>query len=784
MPGTATQPCEFAERVAAAAREKPGGEAAREVHRHLEHCESCRAEHRRIAAGRFPRLRSYTFVDEIGAGCFGKVYRVVHHAKERTEALKVLNDYTQFRQAASFENEIHLIAQLRHPNIATLYDAHLGTPPFYYTMEFVDGRPLDQHFRSPDVQLVERIRILRKVAEAMDYAHGQGVVHRDLKPQNILVDAAGEPHIVDFGIARILSSPARSEAGDDGAAPGPESRRYAIAEGSEGYTAPEVRAGQRGDGRADVFAIGALLCRGLTGREAPPGNRVAALSDGLAELEVRRPGELAAMIDKCLREEPAERYATCGQLAADLVSYLAARPLLATRPHTAGHKAARAAERFLRSRPRLVVGALAIAIAGTITALFAAGGAGSSQSAFAPGATVLIEFRPSTIDAVRSGRFREELPALSADARKSWRLLHGRVLGRLAEASPLAVVCDYFVPDCRPEFDEALVAGLGALKSASIPAVMGGKLFDVNGRPMGCRHVLEATHAVGALHGSNPAHQPGEFLAPICIIRGLAPPIPSLAIAGFAAARFPDALPVLRPQEDAVLLTYRRTDPAPGDKEWHDDQDPIAISHREQGNPTQLLTAEDTVLYARIPAASVRDWPQRAIAAEDALTVPLDELRRRVAGRVVLYGPAVPGEDEHKLADGTPIFGCWVQAQALDAFLSRGYAVPFGVFELLARCGAWALVAVVVVLWLPGPNRFSEAGALVCGAIILAGLAGALAAWWIASAAVEMLIAVCTLLAVGGAVYLYRAARASLARIAFNHPPSFPAAGDAEPDAA
>ena len=140
------------------------------VQRHLEQCEPCRAVFRKLTADRFPRLRSYTVIARIGAGAFGEVFKVIHHVKQRTEALKLLYTETRFR-TASFVNEVHAIARLRHPNIATLFDAQLAAPPLYYTMELVEGRQLDEHFRSPDVTLAERIEIFRQVALAMDYAH-------------------------------------------------------------------------------------------------------------------------------------------------------------------------------------------------------------------------------------------------------------------------------------------------------------------------------------------------------------------------------------------------------------------------------------------------------------------------------------------------------------------------------------------------------------------------------------------------------------------------------------
>jgi hypothetical protein len=533
--------------------------------------------------------------------------------------------------------------------------------------------------------------------------------------------------------------------------------------------------------------LGALLCCSVTGRSPPADEQPETLTSTLRELGVRRPADLAAIIDKCLRKQPAERYATCQDLSDDLENYLAARPIQARRPHSLAHRGLRAAERLARNRPRLILGCLAILAVATMTGVLNVVDARWVGPVSQTGAVALIEFRPSTIAAIRESRVGADLAGLSAETPKSWRLLHGSLMQALSDAGPRAVVCDYFVPDCRPEYDGALIEGLEALKAAGIPVVFGSKRFDVNGRPVGCPHVLEAVHAWGALQGADPARKPDEFFVPLCIVRGLAPPIPSLSLAGYAAARFSDSTLDLRPGEQEVRLAYRRRGVGPGEREWREQIDAFLIGRREQGNPSSLLGASDEMLFARVPRDSVETWPARAIPAEVAMTMSPTDLRDRVEGRVVLYGPALPGEDQYELYDGSTIFGCWVQAQAMSSFLGD---LPTGAarsWEWLIRASLWALLALFIVRLLPVPNGGVPAIAMVGFALGVVAAIGGLAwgAWYTPpNWTLELLIAGCTLLATGSAAYLYRRIRAGLNRIEFTNAPRFPHESAAEPSTA
>jgi hypothetical protein len=175
------QPCTQPELVAALARGELPADQRRRVERLLEWSEPCRELFRQLTSGRFPSIPNYTILEQVGQGGFGVVYKAIHHAKQRTEALKVLFGRTPLL-TSYFENEVRLISHLQHPHIATLYEAQLATTPPYYTMEFVEGERLNEYLRTHNVSLARRIEIIRTVALAIGYAHDRGVVHRDIKP--------------------------------------------------------------------------------------------------------------------------------------------------------------------------------------------------------------------------------------------------------------------------------------------------------------------------------------------------------------------------------------------------------------------------------------------------------------------------------------------------------------------------------------------------------------------------------------------------------------------------
>lgn len=279
--------------------------------------------------------RGYRVLREIGRGGMGRVL-LAERADgrfERQVAIKVIDGSRQdadWRRRFVAEREI--LARLVHPNIARLLDAgeSAGGIP-YLVMEYVDGEPLDRYLRAHPLTLEQRIALFEQVAAAVSHAHQMLVAHRDIKPGNILVDRDGVPHLLDFGIARLLSQQTATATGTRALTP-----RYA---------APEQVAGTPGSATLDVYQLGVLLYELLAG--APPFVELdgAALLRAVLEQDPPPPGraartagvadprridtDLDAICLRALRKEPAQRYPSVDAVLADLARWRSGEPVQA-----------------------------------------------------------------------------------------------------------------------------------------------------------------------------------------------------------------------------------------------------------------------------------------------------------------------------------------------------------------------------------------------------------------------------------------------------------------------
>ncbi|HUU95486.1 MAG TPA: protein kinase [Phycisphaerae bacterium] len=770
MPSRAATECPHREAVEALAHDALPDDQRPHAQQHLEYCERCRPFFREQTSAWFPTLENYTVVEKIGEGGFGVVYKAVHHAKQRTEALKILFGRTPLR-TAYFENEVHLIARLRHPNIATLYDAQLKRPPLYYTMEFVEGERLDHYLKSHKVSLAERIRIIKTVAEAVGYAHSEGVVHRDIKPQNILIDAADQPRIVDFGIAKKLAL-AEQESGDGEPSPGsPEG-----AVGTLGYVAPEQTAGRPVDARADVFSLGVLLFHCVTGEAARWAADTTLLGKVLHERQISRAEDLAAIIHRAVEVDPQRRYCTCAAFVQDLENYLEGRAVQAHEGRSVAYQAARVAAYESLHHPYLVRGIFVGCAAVLLMSLTWLLGARWFTPGTADGRTVLISFNQATRQALADGRIGADLPGLSLFNGKSWRLLHGRLMERLAQAKPLVVVWDYYFPDPQPDFDDAFVRGIQAVDA---PVLVGCRDFDVNGQPQMCPRIRDAVDGYGAMPSVRPETYTGEFEFVGCFQRGFERPIPGLAVAGFAAARFPDCRVDLEIKPPDLHLRYRKRRPDPGQPRWQRETDKIPIhTVAKLDSPRPGLLAGDQPVHLRVPIQPLEEWDARTTAYEDVLIADPKQLRQWFEGRVVVVGQMFPGEDQHLTESGEKPFGCQLQAQALDALFSHTHLRRLTRVGLVVRVCLWcAAVAILAGIWKPRPRRSLRAVTVVCTAVCALGVAIAVyaAAWVTEPVLVEIAIGTSCVLSAGSLALLANAIRQRQLQLA---PEAFPVAPD------
>ena len=271
----------------------------------------------------------YELMDRIGQGGMGTVYRVRDRELGREVALKAMRlPEASPDIAARMLREARTLARLEHPGIVPVHDVGmLNDGRAFYAMKLVRGAPLDALPPSP---LVDRLRIVERICEAVAFAHAHGVVHRDLKPQNVMVGPFGEVLVMDWGVAKLMAGAAaslgehetRDAAGDAPGAPAPNTG-HGVVLGTPGYMAPEQAGGDPAlvDARADVYSLGALL-RDLC---------LSASDHGDAKRDRALPRPLQAIIQKAMAADPAARYGDVTALARDVASFRAAEPVTAYR---------------------------------------------------------------------------------------------------------------------------------------------------------------------------------------------------------------------------------------------------------------------------------------------------------------------------------------------------------------------------------------------------------------------------------------------------------------------
>jgi tRNA A-37 threonylcarbamoyl transferase component Bud32/tetratricopeptide (TPR) repeat protein len=279
-------------------------------------------------------IPGYRLGAELQRGGQGAVFVAEQIATRRACAVKMLlsGRFASERQRQRFEREIEVVARLRHPSIVTLYESGLsrdGEP--WFAMEFIEGERLDAFVATRKPAPREVLRYFRQIADGVAYAHRRGVIHRDLKPGNILVDREGVPRILDFGLAR---STERTVADDVGTTLAGEFL------GTFAYAAPEQLAGDPNaiDSRCDLYALGVVLYECLTGRKPFEGARsVAELVAQKTAGTPARPSELVRGVNRdidvivlrLLAADPARRYVSADALAEDIDRFLDGRPILA-----------------------------------------------------------------------------------------------------------------------------------------------------------------------------------------------------------------------------------------------------------------------------------------------------------------------------------------------------------------------------------------------------------------------------------------------------------------------
>jgi tetratricopeptide (TPR) repeat protein/predicted Ser/Thr protein kinase len=401
-----------------------------------------------------PRIGRYHIIRILGEGGMGTVYEAEQDSPRRAVALKVIRPGLVVPAALKrFAREAQILGLLHHPGVAAIYEAGVaedGRP--FFAMELVRGVPLDEYARRHGLDSAARLELLARVCDAVQHAHEHGVVHRDLKPSNVLVDDAGQPRVLDFGVARGLDDALRDTTA--------QTRPGQIV-GTPSYMSPEqVAADPNLDRRSDVYTLGVILFELLAGRPPYPLESLP-LAEAVRVIREREPARLGALdrglrgdaetiAGKALEKDPSRRYASAEELAADIRRHLAQEPILA-RPPSALYQLSKFARRH---KP------LALTTAALLSLLLLAGAVTAWQQ--------VRLARAERDEAVRQGRRGQEAQealaravalrdqARATDDAGKWAEARevARQAAALAEGGPPAPGLAERIADLRRELDE------------------------------------------------------------------------------------------------------------------------------------------------------------------------------------------------------------------------------------------------------------------------------------------------------------------------------------------
>jgi serine/threonine protein kinase len=281
----------------------------------------------------------YELVEKLGQGGMGVVYRAFDPLLQRVVAVKLIGAIEADQERRDrFFREARAAGQLSHKNIITIYDLgeHEGQP--FLAMEFLEGQDLQQRMAGPaPMSLARKLELAIEICEGLEYAHLHGVVHRDVKPANIFITNGGIAKILDFGLARLITS---------------DLTNSNMMMGTLNYMAPEQVRGERADHRSDIFSTGVVLYEVLGGRRAFDGDSFAAtlykileeVPVPLAEIDASLPSELVAVVERALEKSRDARYQHMADMLRDLVAYrqhlmLTSSPAFGSMPPRIAHDA-------------------------------------------------------------------------------------------------------------------------------------------------------------------------------------------------------------------------------------------------------------------------------------------------------------------------------------------------------------------------------------------------------------------------------------------------------------
>jgi serine/threonine protein kinase len=267
-------------------------------------------------------ISHYRILEKLGAGGMGEVYRAEDTTLGRSVALKMLPEELPKDQQVwqRFLREARIASALNHPNIGAVYDVdEYGGRPFI-VMELLEGQTLERVISGHPLNIGKILKLGIQIADALNAAHARGIIHRDIKPTNVLITESGQAKIVDFGLAKLAHPATATIDVEPLTSPG-------VALGSAMFMSPEQVRGEEVDTRSDLFSFGAVLYEMATGRPPFAGQTVATIFDAILHRAPSSPQqgnpsfplELGRIINKALEKDRERRYKTAGELGSDLV---------------------------------------------------------------------------------------------------------------------------------------------------------------------------------------------------------------------------------------------------------------------------------------------------------------------------------------------------------------------------------------------------------------------------------------------------------------------------------
>jgi tRNA A-37 threonylcarbamoyl transferase component Bud32 len=626
-------------------------------------------------------IRGYEIIKELHRGGQGIVYQAMQRSTGRKVAIKVVREgpFASRTERARFEREVEILAHLRHPNIVTIYDGGETAGQAYFVMDYISGHSLDQWLSKNKPPIRERVILFSKIADAVAAAHQQGITHRDLKPGNIRVDEDGEPHILDFGLAKAADSLDVSQMTRTGQFMG--SLPWASPEQAEAV--PE-----KVDIRTDVYSLGVMLYEALTGQF--PYNVLGNMRDVLDRImnaEPQRPSALCSEIDreletivlKCLQKPRERRYQNGGELAHDIRRYLAGEPILA-RGDSVVYMVWTRGRRSVRrhSLTATLAGLVLIGLAWCLLDPLVYRWTPVNEWFLRVLAGLVPAGTPSDFEQVRVIALTDHtdvaalaqaagLTDVGTDNLRSLRRLHGALMGRLANSGLKALAWDICF-ETPSEFDGDLARGIRAVRQAGRDVILSTKAWHIGGAEPSAPSTLEGARWA-ATTGDYSAERP--WALDLVVERPGATPVACLALAAVNSAFRPDTEVHLEIDSASQKLASRYWNTGRGEPSYGYHVQLTGRWSLTQDYPALGLRRDDVVGQYVIAIPSDEALVRCTLDYEDVFMAGQEQLRSWLAQQIVVVADLRTGIDRHPYPDGRSVGGAYAHAAAIDGMLRR-----------------------------------------------------------------------------------------------------------------